>query len=210
MRINGCGTPWHADDLASVGKLALSAVVLPKAEDVGDVVAVVQALGGKVSVVALIETAAGLASARAIADIDGVERLTFGSVDFCADLGCDHLREVLLPAWFEIVLASKLARIAPPIDGVTTALDDPTLCEADARHARNLGMSGKLCIHPKQISAVKQAFRPSDEGVDWARRVLEASEEAAEGEEDGAVSLDGVMIDKPVRLRARAILASLD
>ncbi|PTW59024.1 citrate lyase subunit beta/citryl-CoA lyase [Breoghania corrubedonensis] len=201
VRVNAHGTPWHAADIAAVRALPVSAVVLPKSEDAGEVRSVVDALGGSVPLVALVETAQGLASARAIAAIGGVVRLAFGSVDYCADLGCDHLREVLLPARSELVLASRLARIAAPIDGVTTALDDASLTEADAAHARNLGMSGKLCIHPRQIEAVKRAFAPGKAEIVWAERVLAAGE--------GAVAVDGAMVDEPVRIRARAILSAV-
>lgn len=128
-------------------------------------------------------------------------RLAFGSVDFCADLGAAHLREILLPARCELVLASRLAGIAAPINGVTLRLDDPTASFDDAAHARALGMTGKLCIHPKQIAAVKRAFAPSETEVAWARRVLASGEAVA--------SVDGAMVDEPVRIRARAILGHL-
>lgn len=130
----------------------------------------------------------------------GVARLAFGSVDFCADLGSAHLREVLLPARFELVLASRLAGLSAPIDGVTVQLDDPQISAEDAAHARDLGMSGKLCIHPKQIAAIRSAFAPSESDLAWAQRVLASGE--------GAVSVDGAMVDEPVRLRARRLLAA--
>ena len=82
---------------------------------------------------------------------------------------------------------------------MTVQLDDPQISHDDAAHARALGMTGKLCIHPRQIAPVRRAFAPSDAEIDWARRVLTSGE--------GAVSVDGAMVDEPVRLRARAILA---
>ncbi|MCB1619751.1 MAG: CoA ester lyase [Thiothrix sp.] len=201
VRINAVQTPWHAADLLAVRQLPVAAVMLPKAEQPEAVAAVVAALEGHAPVVALIESAAGLAHARAIAALPGVERLAFGSVDFCADLGCAHQYAVLLPARFELVLASRLAGIAAPLDGVTTRLDDPAITQADARQARDLGMSGKLCIHPRQIVAVQAAFAPDAAEIDWAQRVLASG--------DGAVAVDGAMVDEPVRIRARAILAAL-
>lgn len=197
VRINAAGTPWINDDLAAIAGAGFAAVILPKAERADQVTATVSALNGT-PLIALIESAQGLANARAIAALDGVERLAFGSVDFCADLGCAHLREVLLPARSELVLASRLAGIAPPLDGVTVALDDPAVSHDDAAHARALGMSGKLCIHPRQIDPIRRAFAPSDTEVNWARRVMAAG--------DGAVSVDGQMVDAPVRIRAQAIL----
>ena len=202
VRVNADATPWHQADIAAVRSLPFAALVLPKAEDADRVAETLAALGGAVPLIALIESAQGLAEARAIARTPGVARLAFGSVDYCADLGCAHLRDVLLPARSALVLASKLAGIAPPIDGVTTTLDDPALTRDDAIHAKNIGMTGKLCIHPKQIAPVRDGFAPSETETAWARRVLAAG--------DGAVSVDGAMVDEPVRIRARTILAATD
>ncbi|WP_417210321.1 HpcH/HpaI aldolase/citrate lyase family protein [Antarctobacter sp.] len=199
VRINAIGTPWHAADLAAVTGAGFAAVILPKSETPDTVAQVVAALPG-LPVIALIESALGLANARAIATVKGVERLAFGSVDFCADLRCAHLRDILLPVRSELVLASRLGGIASPIDGVTVQLDDLAATRDDAGHARDLGMTGKLCIHPKQIAEVKRAFAPSEKEISWAKRVLASG--------DGAVSVDGAMVDEPVRIRARAILAA--
>ena len=201
MRINAAGTPWHEKDLVALRGLNPSAVILPKAEDPASVAAVIAALGGATPVIALIETGLGLARCRAIAALPGLCRLAFGSIDYCADLGCEHLREVLLPVRSELVLASRLAGIAAPLDGVTARLDDLLETYEDAVHARALGLTGKLCIHPAQIPEARRAFLPSEAEIDWARRVLASG--------DGAVSVDGAMVDAPVRLRAKSILAQV-
>ena len=197
VRVNARGTSWHEADLRAVKALRPAGVILPKAASAQDVAMVRQATG--LPVLALIESAEGLAAARSIA-AGGAARLVFGSIDFCADLGVAHDRDVLLPVRSELVLASRLAGIAAPVDGVTVALDDPAACEDDARHARRLGMTGKLCIHPRQIDAVQRAFLPLAAEITWAQRVLASG--------DGAVSVDGAMVDEPVRIRARAILAA--
>jgi citrate lyase subunit beta/citryl-CoA lyase len=200
VRLNTVGTPWHAADVEALRALKPAAVMLPKAEDPADIDRLWKALGTYVPVIALIESAKGLAHARSIACLDGVVRLAFGSIDYCADLGCAHKREILLPARSELVLASRLAGIAAPFDGVTAELNDPALAFEDAAHAKDLGMTGKLCIHPKQLAEVIRAFAPSDADIAWARRVL--------GSGEGAVAVDGAMVDEPVRIRARAILAA--
>lgn len=198
VRINAAGTPWHQDDLAAVRELGIAAVILPKAETPASIMATSGMLDGDVPVLPLIETASGLAAARAIAVLPGIERLIFGSIDFCADMGMQHRRDILMPARFELVLASRLAGLAPPIDGVTAQFDDDALTGEDAAHAAALGMGGKLCIHPRQVDAVLGAFLPSESEIAWARKVLQSA--------DGAVAVDGEMIDEPVRLRARSIL----
>lgn len=200
LRVNGAGTAWHDADLAAARGLGLSAILLPKTEYPGQIEAVQAATG--LPVLALIETARGLAAARAIAPV--AARLAFGSIDFCADLGCLHVPAALDHARMELVLASRLAGIAPPLDGVTATVADAEEARADAAHARALGMLGKLCIHPRQCAPVREGFAPSPAEIDWARRVLAAGEGAG----GGAVAMEGEMVDEPVRIRARAILAA--
>ena len=197
VRINAAGTPWHEDDLAALGDLPLAGIVLPKAEALADIARVVLSH----PVVALIETARGLVEARQIAAAPGVARLAFGSIDFAADLGCGHEREALASARCELVLASRLAGLAAPLDGVTANFRDDAAAAGDARYARMLGFGGKLAIHPQQVAPILGGFRPLDEEADWARRVLASG--------DGAVALDGAMIDAPVRARAHWVLARL-
>lgn len=201
IRINGEGTPWHADDVSAVSQLSsVAGIIIPKAE-LGRGLAELAAKS-TVPVLALVETARGLSQARAIAALPGVERLVFGSVDFCADLGCAHTREALLGARSELVLASRLADLAAPIDGVTTSIEKSELAESDARYAFELGFGGKLAIHPRQIEAIWTGFRPQQAEIEWANKVLASG--------DGATAVDGAMVDEPVRIRARTILARAD
>jgi citrate lyase subunit beta/citryl-CoA lyase len=195
VRINGPDTPWHEEDVRALEQLSIAGIIFPKAENITEL----SRLAGAHGIIALIETVAGLAEARAIARSGQVRRLAFGSVDFAADLGCDHDREALAAARAEILLASRLASLPAPLDGVTTRLDDLSVSRDDARYARRLGFGGKLCIHPAQVPVVLDGFRPSEEEVAWARQVLET--------DAGATSVDGAMVDEPVRVRARSILS---
>jgi citrate lyase subunit beta/citryl-CoA lyase len=198
VRVNAAGTPWHAEDIAALADLPVSAILLPKAESPHDIEQASNAAGCK-PVIALLESALGLAMARQIAACACVPRLAFGSIDYCADLGMAHLRDALLTARCEIVLASRLAALAPPLDGVTPSLDDAALLEDDARYASNLGFGGKLCIHPRQIDPVRGGFAPTAEELAWAKTITDACEQ-------GAVQVNGAMVDAPVRARARHIL----
>ncbi|OYX88273.1 MAG: CoA ester lyase, partial [Azorhizobium sp. 32-67-21] len=67
------------------------------------------------------------------------------------------------------------------------------------RHAASLGFGGKLAIHPRQVAPIRAGFRPSDDELAWAERVHASG--------DGAARVDGAMVDEPVRIRARALLA---
>ena len=195
VRLNARASADHALDLDAVRDLGLAGVMLAKAETAVDVEATRAATGAPV--VALVESARGLAAARPIAG--SCARIAFGSIDFAADLGSADTRAALAPARSELVLASRLAGRPAPIDGVTTSVKDFDLVRADAGHACELGFSGKLLIHPAQIAPAMEGFRPSEGDVAWAERVL-----AARGA--GAAAVDGAMVDAPVVLRAEQIV----
>lgn len=202
VRLNAADSEWFKDDVAIASAPAVATLVLPKAEDPA-IVARLAGLRAGLTVVPLIESAVGLSAARVLAAVPGVERLAFGHIDFQVDMGMRDAEEADLVAFrSELVLATRLARIAAPLDGVTVAIDDPERLAADVRRARRLGFGGKLCIHPKQVEIVRSGFAPTEQELAWARRVLQAATEAG----GAAVAVDGKMVDKPVMLRAEAIL----
>lgn len=198
LRVNGATTPWHEEDLRAAAAGRFAAVMLPKSEDAATIATMAAGLGDGLAILALVETARGLAHLGDVATAPGVRRLVFGSVDFSSDLGCAHEPEPLLFARTQIVLASRVAGLAAPLDGVTLAVDDVAAVEADARRAVALGFSGKLCIHPRQVAPAFRGFSPSAAELAWAETVLSA-------EEGGAVAVGGTMIDAPVRRRAEQI-----
>ncbi len=201
IRINGADSRWFDDDLSLTGHAALDAVMVPKSEN-RDVLARVRGAGAR-ALVPLVETAVGFAHLRDIVGAAGVERLAFGTIDFQVDLGMrDANEDELLPFRTQFVLESRLASIAAPIDGVSTAIDDAARLAHDVHRARRLGFGGKLCIHPRQVAQVNALFTPGDAEIAWAKRVLEAAGAAG----GAAVAVDGKMVDKPVMLRAEAIL----
>lgn len=202
VRVNAADTPWFVADLELLARPGVSAVVLPKAEHADDILVASRA-GGGLAVLPLIESALGFEQRLALAHTDMVERLIFGQIDFQADMNMRCTEEELLPFRVALVLASRLAGIAAPIDGPCVAIDDAGVLEADALRARRLGFGGKLCIHPRQVAVVNRCFAPSAEEVAWAQRVVAA--DAASG--GAAVAVDGKMVDRPVVLRAQGILA---
>lgn len=207
LRINGAGTEWLDEDLAAAASLPFAGVVVPKSESAAHLSAVASRLPPGRALVAIIESAAGVEQVLEVARAPGVERLAFGSVDFQLDVGGRDGEDLHLAyARSRIVVASRLARLAAPVDGVSVALDDEAAVQRDADHARRFGFGGKLCIHPRQIAAVHRAFAPRDEDVAWARGLLEALA-ARPAEARGAFSYRGTMVDRPVVERARQILS---
>ncbi|MEJ8839594.1 HpcH/HpaI aldolase/citrate lyase family protein [Ramlibacter sp. AN1133] len=204
VRVNPEGTPWHDDDCELlVDSAQLAGVMVPKAEDHTSIARLARHLGDGQELIPLVETVAGHFEAGALARIPRVSRLAFGSFDFMADSGIQADGEELDAVRTNLVLVSRHAGLRPPIDGVSLAIDDAAQLEADVRRSRRFGMGAKLCIHPKQVPIVHAGFAPKPEEVAWARRVIEA---LASGPL-GAIAVDGKLVDRPIALRAEAILA---
>ncbi|MEZ0365886.1 CoA ester lyase [Mycobacterium sp. pUA109] len=199
VRINARETPWYQEDIDMVAR-SRCPVMIPKVESSDDIAAVQRYLPNDTPLIALLESAVAVAGAASICRMPGVLRAAFGSFDLGAELGIDpDDRQALLHARGALVLACAAAKIAPPVDGVTAAVDDIDALSRDLNHARSLGFGGKLCIHPCQVAHVNQCFMPTDDEAEWAHRVLNG----ARGQ--GVAVVDGKMVDAPVLARARRI-----
>lgn len=206
LRVNGHGTEWFEEDLAVAARLPLTGVVLPKADTSEHVARVAAALPPSQSIVVITETAVGVWNALDVARAPRVERLAFGAVDFELDTGMQDEGDVLAHARSQVVIASRVAGVAAPIDSVTLSIDDSESVAAAAARARRFGFAGKLCIHPRQLEPVNAVFRPTTAEVEWARALIAARESRPPG--DGAAfSFRGTMVDRPVLERARVVLA---
>jgi len=204
IRTNAPGTQFYSADLILTQELNVGCLLIPKSESADQINGAALALPNT-AIIPMIETAIGLDRLREISNANQVLRLALGNLDLQADLGmmCDPQETELQTARYQIVLASRLAQIAPPVDGVTPSTDDLPRITDDAERAKRMGFGAKLCIHPKQVAIVKAAFMPTEEEIQWAQRVIEA-DHASKG---GAVKLDGRMIDRPVVLLAQRTLA---
>ena len=204
IRTNAPGTQFYSADLILAQELNVGCLLIPKSESADQINGAALALPNT-AIIPMIETAIGLDCLREISNANQVLRLALGNLDLQADLGmmCDPQETELQTARYQIVLASRLAQIAPPVDGVTPSTDDLPRITDDAERAKRMGFGAKLCIHPKQVAIVKAAFMPTEEEIQWAQRVIEA-DHASKG---GAVKLDGRMIDRPVVLLAQRTLA---
>lgn len=201
IRINDAATPWFEADLALAGDCAIGGIVLPKAERSADIARVMAALASDGVVIPIVETARGVLAVGEMAAAAGVQRLAFGTLDYAVDLDLSgDERGLAYPACC-MALASKVAGIATPIAGVTPELGNDAKLEADLAFARACGFGAKLCIHPQQLSLTHRAFAPTAAEIAWAQRVLAAVESGR-----GAVQVDGKMVDRPVILKAQAIL----
>lgn len=200
LRINASDTPWQEADVAACQALGVENIVVPKAGD-GALLARIAAAMPGAWLYPLLESAEGFERLREVARAPGVVRLLFGSVDLMLDLG---IGDADLPLHYfrsRIVLHSRLAGLAAPVDGVCVDLQNAAMLKAEVQRARDFGFGAKLLIHPKQVEAVRPGFAPSPEELAWAWRVVAAAADGA------AVAVDGKMVDRPVLLQAERLLA---
>jgi citrate lyase subunit beta/citryl-CoA lyase len=202
IRINSLTTEWWRDDLAAVADARPDVVVVPKVESADDVHAVVELLTAGVGLEVLIETARGLVEVERIAAVGGpLEALIFGPGDFAASLGAPVLTIGAGASEYALARIAVAARAhgLQPVDGPYAELQDLEGLRAGALRALALGYDGKWVIHPDQIEPVNAVFTPSADELDRARRILAAA--------DGAVTVDGAMVDAASKRMAEAVLA---
>lgn len=213
VRVNGLTTPHFEADLAAVVSPRLDLLNLPKVESAEDIRAAVKALARlesarglarSIGILANIESPRGLRLAAEIAAADPrVAGLQLGFADLFEPLGIDRSDAA---AVHQIQLAVRLAAGEAGIwacDAAYGAIKNPEGYRAEAVAAKRLGYLGKTCIHPSQVALANEIFRPTDEEIVFARRVVEAAEKT----KAGAFTVDGRMIDAPFIRRAHAVLA---
>ena len=196
IRINGVGSEWHSLDVDAVARSKSGFAVLPSAVSAHLVREVREAVDKPL--LAMIETAAGVLAAPAIAH--EAAALIAGTNDLRADLrlSLGATREPISASLQLIILAARAAGV-PAFDGVFNALKDPNGFAAEAGEGRQFGFDGKSLIHPDQIEPCNRAFGPSDEEVDRARKLVDAFG-------GGAERFDDQMIERMHVEAARRVL----
>jgi len=216
VRINAIGHARMEADLEEVVRPGLDGLVLPKVETAEQVLHVEAILKeseprlkiepGAIKLLVAIESPRGLLNAPNIAiSSPRVVGLMFGAEDFGLELGLPLVREGeardLIYARSALAVAAASAHVQA-VDGVWVDLKDTEGLGGFARQSRRLGFSGMSLIHPSQIDPINSVFSPTPEEVDYARKVIQAYEEAvARG--DGSISFGGQLIDRPIVERAR-------
>lgn len=206
LRINALRTPDGLADLSAL--LAAPAqpdyVVVPKvesADELGLIDAWMASRGSPARLVALIESAGGLAGADAIARATPrLAALMLGAADLAADLGAVAAWEPLLLGRATVVRAAALGGLLA-IDAPCFVLRDAETLAAEVGAAVALGFGAKAAIHPAQIASIHAALTPSAAAVAEARRILAESQK-------GVGVLAGMMIDEAMARRARRTLAA--
>jgi citrate lyase subunit beta/citryl-CoA lyase len=202
VRINAAGTDDQIRDLEALADTRYTTVMLSKTESAAQVTALAPR-----DVIALLETPRGAVFAAEIAAAEGTVAMMWGAEDLVATLGgtssrrsdgsyrdvARHVRSTVLLA------ASTFGRLA--LDAVHLDIRDLDGLQDEAVDGVAVGFDATVCIHPTQVAVVRKAYRPSDEKLAWARRVLEAAKS-----ERGVFAFEGQMVDSPVLRHAEAAL----
>ncbi|HKP07343.1 MAG TPA: aldolase/citrate lyase family protein, partial [Microbacterium sp.] len=171
----------------------------------------IRRIDARFEIVALCETAKGVAQADRIAALDNVVALMWGAEDLVASIGGTssrkpngRYRDIARYARSRVLLAAG-ARGKAAIDAVHLDIEDAKRLAIEAADAAASGFRATACIHPSQVAVIRAAYRPDEKTVAWARAVLAA----ADGER-GVFSHEGRMVDEPVLRHARGVLARAD
>jgi citrate lyase subunit beta/citryl-CoA lyase len=211
IRINAANTPYFKDDLAALKQIpasALFSLVMPKVESASDV----NLIEGPFLIDAQIESAAGLSNVESIAAHPRVLSLSYGPLDFAADLGAalDDLNEsdlkefTLYPLMKILVAARASGKLA--FDGPEVDIRNSEKFAQGATRVRALGFDGKWVLHPDQIELCNEIFLPSDSEFQRASELI-AKYESAKSQGLGAVTDGDLMIDEASRRHAAKIVA---
>ncbi|SFS01065.1 citrate lyase subunit beta / citryl-CoA lyase [Halomicrobium zhouii] len=209
VRVNPIGAGATHDLDAVLEDAAPDSVMLPKTSGPSEVRMLFRKLRNRnapLPVIALVESAEGVLGATDIATAAPTSALVFGAEDLAGNIGATRSAEgsELAYARQHVVLAGRAAGV-DLIDTHYTKYEDEAGLRDDARRGCHLGYDGKLAIHPAQIDAIHDAFRPDPERVEWARTIMTAKRDA-DAEDRGVFVVEGEMIDAPQIHQAERIL----
>ena len=223
VRINALSTPYAKGDLEAIVSKNLEGIMLPKVDSSEDIFEIDRLLTnlekrgglevGILEVMSICESAKGLEEIYSIVSAEPeyhrVSVVAFGAADYTLDLGISLTREgkELEYPRTRIPVACRAAGIMPPLDTPWMVdLKDIDALIADAKRAKAYGFQGKIVIHPNQIQPCHDVFTPAEEEIVYAKKVIEAFEEA-EREGKAAIQLEGKFIDYAVVEKSRRIYA---
>jgi (3S)-malyl-CoA thioesterase len=209
VRINGFETEWSADDFDTIAAIGPQAILLPKVNGPTDVEALADMLDARpetadTTIWAMMETSRGILNANAIAGAPRMAGLVLGTNDLGKELN-SRTRSAMTTSLQWCLLAARAHGLVC-VDGVYNAFKDEEGLRAECAEGRDFGFDGKTLIHPAQVAIANEAFAPSPEEVDLARRQIDAYE-AAVREGQGVAVVDGRIVENLHVDTARATLA---
>ena len=221
VRVNSLDTGLTRDEIAALISPHLYGVSVGKTESAEDLRAIEGIISpleiganleaGHVNLIPWIESARAIVNVNEMAAaLVRIVAIAFGAEDYTNDMGIQRTDdgEEVYHARSTVAIAARAAGIAS-LDSPYVAFRNPEGLRKDAGAARQMGYTGKFAIHPAQVETINEVFSPNPEDVAYARRVMEAWQEA-EANGRGSLSLDDKMVDVPVVKRAQNLLAQVD
>jgi citrate lyase subunit beta/citryl-CoA lyase len=206
IRVNALETPWGTDDLLAACAAAPDAILVPKVVHSGDVISVAKILQGahapeKIRLWAMMETPMSILNARTIAAtaVYAENRLcclVMGTNDLIKESRARalHDRFAVVP-WLAMTLVAARAYRLDILDGVYNDFHDERGLREECERGRTLGMDGKTLIHPSQVGPCNEIFSPTEEEVDWSRKIIAAFAEP-ENRGMGVIVVEGRMVER--------------
>jgi len=225
VRVNAWDTEWTYGDIIEVVGTAgtrLDEIMLPKVQSAAEVVAmdllltqVEKNVGlpvGHIGIEAQIETTRGLINVEEIcAASPRLETIIFGPADFAASMEMPVLTGgVAIPEYpgdhfnyvFSKILMAGRANGLQVIDGPFLKVREMDALREFAQRTRVLGYDGKWALTPDQAAVLNEVYSPTQEQFDRAWAILDAYQQATEGDLKGAVMFGDEMIDEASRKMA--------
>ena len=176
VRINPSATADHQLDLDALSRTEYTAVMLAKTESAEQV----RDLAPR-EVVVLIETPLGALEVGELARMENAFAVMWGAEDLFAVTGGTanrwpdgSYRDVARHVRSQSLLAAK-AYGKMALDSVYLDIKNLDGLRAESDDAVAVGFDAKVAIHPTQVAVIRAAYAPTDEQVDWARRVLDTA-----------------------------------
>ena len=206
IRVNALETPWGTEDLLAACDAAPDVMLVPKVTHPGDIISVAKILQGvhaleKIRLWAMMETPMAILNARTIAATAVYPEnrlccLVMGTNDLLKEsrAGALHNRFAVVP-WLAMTIVAARAYHLDILDGVYNDFKDEQGLREECEHGRTLGMDGKTLIHPNQVAPCNAIFSPTEEEVDWSRKVIDAFGQA-ENANKGVIVVEGRMVER--------------
>ena len=206
IRVNALETPWGTEDILAACEAEPDAILVPKVVHPGDVVSVAKILQGvhapeEIRLWAMMETPMAILNARTIAATAVYEEnrlccLVMGTNDLIKESRARalHDRFAVVP-WLAMTLVAARAYRLDIIDGVYNEFRDEMGLREECERGRTLGMDGKTLIHPSQVGPCNQIFSPTEEEVEWSRKIIEAFRRP-ENKQKGVIVVEGRMVER--------------
>lgn len=222
IRINGTDSDYWRDDITAIFDAAaansqITGIRVPKVESPQEVILLDEMLSeledksnippGHIRIFCLLESASAIWRAFDIATASSrVTALIPGGEDLAADLKTSRSKDEIELDWIRrmLVVAARAAGV-DALDAAYPHIHDLEGLKTQTAFVRQLGFDGKSVLHPNQIPIIHEAYTPTDQEVRKALRIVQAAEEA-ERRGQGAVSVDGRLVDRPVIKRAQYLL----